>query len=349
MYWLFIKYNSMATRIVEYNLEFFENLIFNGIDYTLEHSILDKIEDISKQVSSPEYVKTPQFQTKNFEHNKNHKYKHHADGHHVDSHHKYHGKKRHYHSEVKAEDWEAIRKFETTKMKKSEGIDLSIDSIRKKLNKITDKNYDTFVIKIIEELDVLQDEYDLVSTKGELSKISNSIFKIASGNTFYSELYAKLYKMLYEKYEFIRNDFMNHFDDFKTIFKNINYCDPNENYDLFCENNKNNEKRRSLGLFYVNLSKHNIIQREKVIEIIYDIQKYMIDLMLKENNKPLVEELSELLYIMVVNGNATFKDDETFDEIIEIITDVSKYNVKEYPSLSNKTKFKHMDILDELN
>lgn len=329
--------------MTEYNLEFFENLIFNGFVYKLDASILSKIEDVAKQVGSPEYIKTPQFQHTN-ENTKTRQYKGANTGYS-----KHYGKKKHYQMEVKTEDWEAIRKFETTKMKKSEGIDLSIDNIRKQLNKITDKNYDTFVFEIVKELDVLQEEYDLISTKDELSKISNSIFKIASGNTFYSELYAKLYKLLCDKYEFIKNDFKQHFDEFQTIFKNINYCEPGENYDLFCENNKNNEKRRALGLFYVNLSKHNIIQREQVIEIICEIQNYMFELLVKENQKPLVEELSELLYIMIINGNSIFNDDETYEEIIDKITELSKSKVQDYPSLSNKTKFKHMDILDELN
>jgi hypothetical protein len=320
--------------MVEYKLEYFENLIFDGIEYNLSADIISKIDDIARQVGAPEYIKTPQFENSKT----NARYSNNVNR----------NRRRQY--EVKSEDWEAIRKFEATKMKKSEGIDLSIDLVRKHLNKLTDKNYDVMIIEIIKELDKILEEYDLSDiTRPELSKISKTIFKIASGNIFYSELYARLYKTMCEKYDFIKTEVVNDFDEFKTIFKNIEYCDPTENYDKFCENNKNNEKRRALGLFYVNLCKYDIIESSRVIDIIKEIQKYMIDLLNIENKKPLVEELSELLYVMIVKGYTSFVENGTFNEIMDNVTIVSKMKPKEFPSLSNKTKFKHMDILDELN
>jgi hypothetical protein len=329
---------------VEYNLEFFENLIFDGIEYKLNNDVILKIDEIARQVGAPEYVKTPHFDNSKPRNKSNYTSTNNS-GATYNSRHQ--GKRRQY--ELKTEDWEAIRKFEATKMKKSEGIDLSIDLVRKHLNKVTDKNYDIMINEITTELDKIVEEYDLSSTKEEVSKISMSIFKIASGNIFYSELYAKLYKTLCDKYDFIKCEIISHFDEFKTIFKNIHYCDPTENYDVFCENNKNNEKRRALGLFYVNLCKYEVIESIKVIDIIREIQQYMIDLLIMENKKPLVEELSELLYVMIINGHNRFCNDDTFNTIMERVTDISKMNTKEYPSLSNKTKFKHMDILDELN
>lgn len=320
--------------MVEYKLEYFENLIFDGIEYKLDDNIILKIDEVAKQVGAPEYVKTPQFE------NNKQNVRYNNSG----------NKNRRRQYEVKSEDWEAIRKFEATKIKKSEGIDLSIDLVRKHLNKVTDKNYDIMIIEIIKELDKIVEEYDLSAIAGpELSKISKTIFKIASGNIFYSELYAKLYKTMCDKYEFIKREAVNDFDEFKTIFKNIEYCDPTENYDKFCENNKNNEKRRALGLFYVNLCKYDIIDSSRVIDIIKEIQKYMIDLLNVENKKPLVEELSELLYVMIVKGHSYFAENEIFNEIMDNVTIVTKMKPKDYPSLSNKTKFKHMDILDELN
>lgn len=326
------------TTIV-YHLDFFENLIFDGLEYKLNNDIVLRIDEIAKQVGAPEYVKTPQFDNSR-------EGKHQSNRNPRGRNYSKHNEQKRY-SELKSEDWEAIRKFEATKMKKSEGIDLSIDLVRKNLNKITDKNYDTMFDEITKELDKLVEHYDTLAS--ELSKISKYIFKIASGNIFYSELYARLYKTLCDKYSFIKKGVLADFDEFKTIFKNIDYCDPAENYDLFCENNKNNEKRRALGLFYVNLCKYEVIERCKVINIISEIQQYMLDLLIMENKKPLVEELSELLYVMITQGHTHFSSYDSFDDIIEAVTKVSKMNIKEYPSMTNKTKFKHMDILDELN
>ena len=71
-----------------------------------------------------------------------------------------------------------------------------------------------------------------------------------------------------------------------------------------------------------------------------------------------VDELTENLYIMVKHSHATFKaaaaatataDDETFKTRVEQITEISKLKLKSKPSITNKTIFRHLDMLDEIS
>ena len=51
----------------------------------------------------------------------------------------------------------------------------------------------------------------------ELNKIGEALFTIASGNSFYSDMYAKLYKELMELYPFMTTIFKTNFDSTITF------------------------------------------------------------------------------------------------------------------------------------
>ena len=90
-------------------------------------------------------------------------------------------------------------------------------------------------------------------------------FEIASTNRFYSKLYADLYADLISKFEIMREVFNNSFDKFLEMFTTIEYVDPNVDYDKFCKINSDNEKRKALSAFFVNLMINQIIPDEKII------------------------------------------------------------------------------------
>tara|TARA_B110000495_G_C22430559_1_gene271372 strand:- start:59 stop:502 length:444 start_codon:yes stop_codon:yes gene_type:complete len=146
----------------------------------------------------------------------------------------------------------------------------------------------------------------------------------------------------------MKNIFYKNFEVFCEIFKTIEYCNADKDYDKFCEINKTNEKRRSISLFYVNLMKENIISQEEILNIILDVQSYMNTLMNDDKNKQVIDELSEVIYILVTNSADTLNKTEQWSEIIETITNISQMTVKTKPGLTNKTVFKHMDIIDDL-
>ena len=228
--------------VMQYTDEDITQIIFEGFNYTLEQSVFDNIQKIANEVGAPEYIRTPQFvkQNTNSMIDKKKKFKK-------------------YQSEILDEDWETIRNYQTTEIKKKEGIDKSLDIIRKHINKISDKTYRTLTDKIFDEInDILGEGEPSPELLVELNKVGEAIFSIASSNIFYSALYAELYNELMTKYSFMKTIFRQNYDEFITIFNNFETCDPNEDYDKFCEINKNNEKRRAMSLFYVNLMKKNV-------------------------------------------------------------------------------------------
>ena len=143
----------------------------------------------------------------------------------------------------------------------------------------------------------------------------------------------------------IFNDNLNKFSE---LFITIDYCNPNTDYDKFCENNKTNDKRRALCTFYVNLMKENAISKTTMIEIINNIQKYMMEKLSQEGNKEIVDELSENLFILITNSSEELDDEDNWNEIVTNVSNYSKCKVKDYPSATTKSIFKHMDMIDEL-
>jgi hypothetical protein len=267
-------------------------------------------------------------------------------------------------------EWDTILSFQKTEIKKKEGIESSIDNIRSFLNKLTDKTYSTMLANILKEIDELfkacnDDTTDEHNTVSVMNRIASSIFTTASSNSFYSEIYARLFQDLMVKdkepdhaeYAVFRNVFEQNLESFMSLFDTIEYCDPKKNYDKFCDINKANEKRKAMSLFIVNLMKIGIVEKTQVLALMKQIQDLMYSNMRQEGKTNEVDELAENLFIMVKHSHVVLKDRsksdaptvESFNTRVEQITEISKLKIKSKPSITNKTIFKHLDMLDELS
>jgi len=267
-------------------------------------------------------------------------------------------------------EWDTILSFQKTELKKKEGIELSIDNIRSYLNKLTDKTYDSMLANILKEITGLfdacsHDTSDEHNTQTVMNRIALSIFTTASSNAFYSEIYARLFQDLMAKekepdhaeYTVFRNVFEENLASFMSLFDTIEYCDPKKNYDKFCDINKANEKRKAMSLFIVNLMKMGIVEKSQVLALMKQIQDLMYSNIRQEGKTNEVDELAENLFIMVKHAHAVLKDPssndpetiELFHTRVEQITEISKMKIKSKPSITNKTIFKHLDMLDEIS
>lgn len=267
-------------------------------------------------------------------------------------------------------EWDTILSFQKTELKKKEGIELSIDNIRSYLNKLTDKTYDSMLANILKEITGLfeacsHDTSDEHNTQTVMNRIALSIFTTASSNAFYSEIYARLFQDLMAKekepdhaeYAVFRNVFEENLASFMSLFDTIEYCDPKKNYDKFCDINKANEKRKAMSLFIVNLMKMGIVEKSQVLALMKQIQDLMYSNIRQEGKTNEVDELAENLFIMVKHAHVVLKDPssndpetvELFHTRVEQITEISKMKIKSKPSITNKTIFKHLDMLDEIS
>ena len=84
--------------------------------------------------------------------------------------------------------------------------------------------------------------------------------------------------------------------------------------------------------------------------MIEELQTDLLKNIKKESSANIVDEMSEVVFIMLVNGAPKLSEfiDNDWSSIIERITYISKLKPKSEPSISNKTVFKHMDLLTAL-
>ena len=330
----------MTTKTMRYTLDNINEILFNGFDYKLPQETLEIISNLALQVGSPDYVKTPVFQKRE------NPMKVEPVPSHKDSFKK--NKRGKAMEVVNDEDWETIRTFHTTKMEEKEGISAQIDSIRVNLNKMTDKNYIDMRNKIIEIIDKLVQEN--ISTD-DMAQFSSTIFDIASTNRFYSKIYADLYSDLSTKYEIMKTTFEMNLDKFTDLFNTIEYVDPNVNYDKFCEINKVNEKRKSLASFYLNLMSNGIISEKQIMRITRNLLAQIYTFISVDDKKNEVDELTETVAILYKKELYADDDGDDYEQIEgyninEIVERIAKSKVKDYKSLTNKTLFKFMDLID---
>jgi len=318
------------TAVKTYTRVDYDKIKRDGFSFNLPPETLAAIKTIAANVGAPEYIKTPHFEKRTYHH---------------------HRSSRPITKEISDSEWDTLRSFKATTLEKKKGVELSIDKIRKHLNKITDKTFANLKTQIIEELDLLMKETaENPELLAELNKIGDAMFDIASGNSFYSKMYATLYKELMAKYTFLQAVFTEKISSDVSIFTDFNYCDPNKDYDTFCKNNKINERRRALALFYVNLLLQDIVTCEKINFMAEELQSSILLNIKKENCATIVEEMSEVVYILVINGAPRLKLlQEEWSLIMERIAFISALKAKSEPSISNKTIFKHMDMLAALN
>jgi hypothetical protein len=329
----------MAAKTLRYSLEQIENISFNGFDYQISEEIMETISNLAMQVGSPNYDKTPVFKKRENPMKVEPTSVAQKDN----------GKKRRGKATeiLNDDDWDAIRTFQTTKIEAKSGIEGDFDSVRSFINKMTDKNYIDMRNKIIEIIDKIVSE----NSETDVSVIGTNIFEVASSNRYYSKIYADLYTDLSEKYEFIREKYQENLKQFIGLFNNIEYVDPNENYDRFCEINKINEKRKSLATFYINLMNNGIITKAEIMLITRNLLADVYKFISLENKKNEVEELTETVALLYKKELYEHDDGKNYEQIegytiSEIIERIANSKVKDYKSLTNKALFKFMDLID---
>lgn len=316
----------MAAMVHTYTLDDFHNIMDDGLSVRLDPETINIIQQLADQVGAPEYVRTPQFVRKDRSdgsgRGKNRKNKKKA-------------------VELSDAHWEAIRQFEATQREEKEGIDSSVDLIRKTINKITNKTYSALI-------GTLHDEFNKVAGASEedLAKLSSTVFSLVSETGFYSEMLASLFIELVERYSYLEKDMEMCLASFQDWCFAINYVSPDDNYDQFCCNNKENTRRKSVAKFLVNLARNEHIPHTTILELISNTHDKIASLIDTVDKRETIDEMAEIVAILVMESKDYLSDHEEWDSVVTSISTVAKMKSKDHESLSNKTVFKYMDILD---
>jgi len=307
----------MLTRISHDKI----NGISKSLTLTLPVDVLNIITYIAHKVGAPSYNKTPNFK------------KHHRRG------------RKMVEKKLTTEDWKSIRNFKQTVLNKNnDGIMLEIDTIRKLLNQITKKTYEEKKDEINKIIDKCKTNFE----EEEFNKIGKLIFDIGSTNKYCSGLYARLFKNLSEKYEIFNEISKNNIESFSKIFEDIKILRAEDDYDLFCDNNKENNKRKSLGLFFVNLMLEEVISLDKIINIIIYLINMVDERINMENKGEEVQEIISNIIILVQNGFREVGKHEKWNDIFAHILKISSSSKKNFKSLSSKSIFSYLDLIEEL-
>jgi len=304
---------TLADR--QYTLEDFNKIIIEGGLGPLPHEIQKKIDILTSKVGAPTYSRTP-----NFKKNRRHRHRDFSD------------------------NWETIRNFKITKIvRETEGIGKLIDDIILLLNKITKSNYKDMsasIIKVMKNIDKNDED--------SLLKLGEEIFLIGSSNEFYSRLYSKLYKDLIERFPFMKDICMKNFHSFYSLFENIEYIEAEEDYDKFCAINKDNEKRRAMACFFVNLMLMDIIEIELMASLLDDLINKQYKYLNNKNNKKIIDEISENIFILITLGKSYLMQNKKWKQMKGYVEKISVARSTLYPALTNKTIFKFMDIMETI-
>lgn len=337
----------LAMSLPRYTLQDFATITFSGFDIKLPDETLSIITDLAMQVGSPTYIKTPTFHKRDIKNNSEEYNLMMLNGNNNNGFEQpfkrknRNGRNNGRNNEIiNEDDWDSMKSFQATKIEVKGNIDL----IRSALNKMTDKNYSEYFATIV---DLLEQEIQNSSTE-EIMRIGNAIFEIASNNRFYSKLYAELYTSLINKFSIMKQIFEDNLSSFLELFNTIEYVDSDKDYDKFCKNNKDNERRKALSAFFVNLMVNSIITKDKIVELSTSLLKQVVTLMKEENKKNEVDEMTENIAIfynksLFVQYKEPIYEGKTFSETIDML---ARCKVKNHPSLSSKSIFKYMDIID---
>ena len=308
-----------------YTLSDIEQIAFNGFSYNMDPVVLDIINNLAMKVGSPAYIKTPVFQKKEQPKQMSQQ-----------------PVRKRRTKELPNTEWDKPEQNNTSSvLVQKKGIDAEINKIRVCLNKLSESTYADNVVQIKEIINAMN------VSEEDLYKVGNAIFEIASNNKFFSKLYANLYTELMQTFPMLRDIFTQNYNSYSTLFKNIQYVNPDVDYNQFCINNVANEQRKAMSAFFVNLNLSGVIPAESIADILKELFESVISLMVQPNKSNEVCEIVENIAILYTTKElpetrVNWMDAE--NTLAEIIVKLGKTKMKTYPSLPSKAIFKFMDL-----
>lgn len=217
------------------------------------------------------------------------------------------------------------------------GIESSVLSIRRHINKLSDENYCKLSELIINECKTYTDLAD-IKTLGE--KILSIMMM---NNSVYAKLYASIYNKFGMHYPIAHDIVKSYIESFETDMHNFNYCNPNVSYDSYCEYIKKNDNRKSVIRMIIQLTNNGFLPVSYILNIIERIQTELIQ---SNNIIEINEEYTEILYMIILDSQDILSFTEKWEQINTNLLHIM--NMKKSEHISNKVIFRHMDIVDML-
>ena len=248
-------------------------------------------------------------------------------------------------SDPKSDVWEKIKpdvNFKKTVFDEKDEKEKVMSKLKISLNKLNAQNFEKEKENILETIKILKEEEVEFS-----EELINIFVNTAMANPLYAKFYVSMLVELCQNEEVINNSFTkrNFINMYRDSLMTINYVDSNEDFNKHCLMNKENDRRKGLYMFIVELVKHEIYD-ETNLEELFD---YQLELLEKnEMDKSMVqinEEVVENMNLLFTVALDIVKEQEYFDNIKEKVQKCK--GKKDCDGISKRALFKFMDMVDK--
>ena len=246
--------------------------------------------------------------------------------------------------------------FKATKLEKREGIEEKYSVLRSTLNKITLKNYESLIAIITEIVNSVMGEGEDDSDDEDAENVDNDSYmnianivldivkKVGAGH----EVYVLVFKDMIKLYPSFITQITEFVTKYNNSFNDIIDIDANQHYDAYCELVKANDYRRSNSKFVVKLTEYNLLEQDELLGMIEGLFDKVLTNIDKEKQTVLIEEVTENIFIFMVNSFSFLHHLPRWSNLIERLNQCSKLKAKDHQSISSRIVFKYMDIQDAL-
>lgn len=232
------------------------------------------------------------------------------------------------------------------KLKKPEGKPQSEEvllnnNLRVFLNKISKNNYNVQKDNIIHILDIIHN-------KGNMEETLLLYLDICSINRSLIEIYVELWTDILDKYDTNNQYKLLLINKYSKLLDNIQYVDPDKDYDNHCKINKENDKRRNLIIFVNKLIYKNSIDVNQLIILTHSLMSRIQENIKDKSMINIINEYIELFYLCVYENIEILKNTTDWACISKFIKEYIKVDKINNPGLSTRAIFKIRDIDDKL-
>lgn len=205
--------------------------------------------------------------------------------------------------------------------------------LRSVMNKVTPKKKEEVLGIILAELKYIQD--------GDRQVLFQLILDICSKNQFYTEMYAYIFVQVMCVYSDLGVLLKQHMYDILKETMEIVLVNPDDDYDMFCKQNKLRDGRRAIVSFFIAVMANKNCLCETLFR---DVCMKCISILRSELSNDVLGEIVEYLHIMM----------ETYSDFILQHEDIKEHIVsyieeeEEKKALSMRFRFKLLDMKEKI-
>ena len=225
------------------------------------------------------------------------------------------------------------------------------DSIKKILNKITDRNYTKLIDELITNMKILVDmvSKSSIANEGESSmeQTVRLIFDNFLSSSINIDLNIDMYYRLTSEFKYIEEYFEKFVEEVKTLYTCVEVC-RTISFDEMDRVTKINHIIKNKIRFFCRLEKRGKVSRELMNQYIIGYQERLMDMLMEQQAKMDCDEMAELILTFLTEKGRLDKSVSLEKTILFNINRIIKADINATKSLSNKVILKHKNVIEQL-